>query len=61
MLMADSLLVYTSGRRRKTAHCPERLLCNATEEEEEEKEEGEGCCVSVTKGTALRESPDVHM
>lgn len=48
MLMADSPLVYTSGWRRKTAHCSDRLLCNAKE-------------VSVTKGTALGEAPDVHM
>lgn len=58
MLMADSLLIYTSGRRRKTAHCSEKLQHDGKEEEEED---GGGVSIPVTKGTAPRGSPDVHM
>lgn len=47
--MADSPLVYTSGRRRKTAHCSESLLHNAKAEEEESG-------IPVTTGTALNGS-----
>lgn len=48
MLMADSLLVYTSEERRKTAHCFERVL------HEEAPRGGGGGLFPVTKGIAPR-------
>lgn len=53
MLMADSPLVYTSGRRRKKAHCCERRLHNANEVEMEPG-------IPLTTGTALTGSANVH-
>lgn len=53
MLMADSLLVYTSEERRKTVHCLERLL------HVEDLRGGGG--VPSNQGDSTKGSPDVHM